>query len=309
MQLQHAHDAAATAPPAAGRGTLANSEPVARPDQYSRPATSPTTQSSPSSSPAPEMAEHGTMRHLCDSIASRPSALRTCSSESEPARSCLFAKTSSVAPASRCVVSGGHPAHPPPRTATPAARPPRRLAAKRRSSRRPTRPRPSTRSNCANMVGVYAGLRRPLCILAGFLQASRISESHAQIFSVYSPRTSVWMLNPSVGETVDTSPPDTRFRMVVLPALSRPLNVRLYSASSAYRNSTRISRALALFLRMMVRRPGGVSGCVEGGEAYPCLLSSRSLFLMAWAGCGQRRKGERAESRCQQQSLGGPSQR
>lgn len=40
---------------------------------------------------------------------------------------------------------------------------------------------------------------------------------------VYSPRMSVWILKPSVGEMDEMSPPDMRFRMVVLPALSRPL--------------------------------------------------------------------------------------
>lgn len=47
---------------------------VRRPLQYSRPATSPTTQSMPSSSPSPMIAEHGTIRHLWDSICSKPSA-------------------------------------------------------------------------------------------------------------------------------------------------------------------------------------------------------------------------------------------
>jgi hypothetical protein len=45
-----------------------------RPLQYSRPATSPTTQSRPSSRPVPVIAEHGTIRHLCDAISCSPRA-------------------------------------------------------------------------------------------------------------------------------------------------------------------------------------------------------------------------------------------
>ena len=108
---------------------------LASPFQYSLPATSLTAQSRPSSSPAPVMAEHARMLHLCvpmllssrlwrqlaarNSPLAAPSSLlslhsildradpqrirtsRICSSVNDPMRSCLFAKTSNVAPASR----------------------------------------------------------------------------------------------------------------------------------------------------------------------------------------------------------------
>lgn len=66
----------AAGPEAGGARGEASTGTVRRPLQYSRPATSPTTQSMPFSSPSPEMAEHGTIRHLCDSICSSPSACR-----------------------------------------------------------------------------------------------------------------------------------------------------------------------------------------------------------------------------------------
>lgn len=76
------------------------------------------------------------------------------------------------------------------------------------------------------------------------------------------------MLKPSVGETVLMSPPLILFRIVVFPALSRPLwleyrnrkgggsvHVESKCSTSTHRKRTRISRALALFFLMMVRSP------------------------------------------------------
>lgn len=57
------------------------------------------------------------------------------------------------------------------------------------------------------------------------------------MLSVYSPRIRVWMLKPSVGEMDEMSPPDIRFRIVVLPALSRPLHGKGRREGVAGRNA------------------------------------------------------------------------
>lgn len=84
-------------------------------------------------------------------------------------------------------------------------------------------------------------------------------------------RTSDLMLKPKVGLISDVSSPFSFFRIVVLPALSSPLEVsrepddpdpRRKQSTRAHRNNTRISLDLALFFLMIVRRPA-VSGCAQ----------------------------------------------
>lgn len=87
------------------------------------------------------------------------------------------------------------------------------------------------------------------------------------MFRVYPSRIKVLMLNPRVGLTWEISPPASFFRIVVLPALSRPLQVNQPTHSRRHvirddpgsqtdRKSTRISFDLALFFRMIVSKPG-----------------------------------------------------
>ena len=80
-------------------------------------------------------------------------------------------------------------------------------------------------------------------------------------------RMRVLMLNPKVGETPETSSSFSFLRIVVFPALSRPLLVSAearhvlarWQAWATDRKRILISFDFALFFRMMVRRPEGVS--------------------------------------------------
>ena len=74
----------------------------------------------------------------------------------------------------------------------------------------------------------------------------------------YFPCTNVLILNPRVGLTLLTSSPLIHLRIVVFPALSRPLckfRSHKYHIISAYRKRIRISLSFSLFLRIIVRSP------------------------------------------------------
>lgn len=77
------------------------------------------------------------------------------------------------------------------------------------------------------------------------------------------PCINVLMLNPKVGLILVISSPLSFLRIVVFPALSRPLwrfgNLVMYESWWAYRKSKRISFSFCRFLRMMVSKPMLVS--------------------------------------------------
>ena len=73
------------------------------------------------------------------------------------------------------------------------------------------------------------------------------------------PCMNVLMLNPKVGLILVISSPLSFLRIVVFPALSRPLwrfgNLVMYESWWAYRKSKRISFSFCRFLRIIVSKP------------------------------------------------------
>ena len=147
-------------------------------------------------------------------------------------------------------------------------------------NRQPKRRHLSVRNNCANMAEEFSGPQHPLPASEKHkrvLYATKINETHIYSACIcwceqsvppkfnlteavlsYFPCTNVLILNPRVGHTLLTSSPLSHFRIVVFPALSRPLckfRFCMHHIILAYRKSIRIPLSFSLFLRIIVRSP------------------------------------------------------
>lgn len=89
------------------------------------------------------------------------------------------------------------------------------------------------------------------------------------------------MLKPSVGEMVSMSSPLNFLRMVVLPALSRPLGHRLRSSACALQGGDVITVPLSLGAEsFLTRYPNALSTCLTHNRPMINVKVSRNKYLI-----------------------------